>query len=132
MNYTDKKSLVVAGLITIGSDGDVTDHEMRILHGFLQEFQVSPGEEQKILKEITPRLASTAAKGALLKEVTRSLSTDKKKEILRACCTLMFSDMQVKENEVKTLKKIGMVMTIPEVVFRGIINQELAKHEQGS
>lgn len=129
MAYDFKKSLVVAGLITVGSDGAVTDHELKLLDSYLLDNHVTMEEEQKILKEVTPRLGSAVAKGALLREVTKYLNTNEKKKILQSCCTLMFSDMHVKEDEVKTLKKIGAIMSVPDSITLNIINTELAKHE---
>ncbi|MBN2532564.1 MAG: tellurite resistance TerB family protein [Spirochaetales bacterium] len=124
MGYDFKKSLILGGLIAIGSDGAVSDEELQLMNNFLRKNGITPDEEQRILKEITPKLGTTIEKGNLFKEVSRNLKGEEKHKIVRSCCALIFSDRNSGENEIKTLKKIGSILNIPDYTIQSIIDTE--------
>jgi len=126
MNYNGKKCLVVAGLIAIGSDGAVSENELQLMDRFLRKNGVTAKEEEKILKEITPRLGSAVSKGNLFREVSKTITTEEKKEVLRFCAGLILSDMALGKVEAETLKKIGIIMGIPARTIQAIIDSEMA------
>lgn len=127
MGYDFKKCLIVGGLIAIGSDGAVSDRELQLMNSFLRKNGVTPEEEQIILKEVTPKLGSAIEKGNLFREVSGNLTSEEKNEVLRCCCTLIFSDMKIGEIEIKTLKKIGAILNIPDYTLQGIIDTERSR-----
>lgn len=126
MSYDFKKALIIAGLIAIGSDGAVSDNELQLLNKIVRANNISPEEEQKILAHITPKLGSAAGKGALLKESVQNLTGDEKIEIIRMSCSLMATDMLLRENELDILKKIGSIMSIPQSTMQNIIKTEMS------
>jgi uncharacterized tellurite resistance protein B-like protein len=127
MGYDFKKCLILGGLIAIGSDGAVSNQELQLMNNFLRKNGITPDEEQKILKEITPKLGTAIEKGNLFKEVSRNLTSEEKNKVLQSCCALIFSDMQLGEIEIKTLKKIGTILNIPDYTLQSIIDTERSK-----
>lgn len=127
MGYEFKKCLILGGLIAIGSDGAVSDQELQLMNNFLRKNGITPDEEQRILKEITPKLGTVVEKGNLFKEVSRNLTSEEKNKVLQSCCALILSDMQLGEIEIKTLKKIGAILNIPDSTLQSIIDTERSR-----